>query len=88
MRVEIMRTGRKRGLIKKGNERIANDVAMEYGYRKVNVLDIENYENIQWEGIEFNRLFAKDGILYVFKHWLGKFPFEGIVLEEIGKYGE
>lgn len=88
MIVEINRTGKKLAIMKRGNERSVTELATQNGYERIDVLDIENHEDIRWEGIEFNRLLAKDGILFRFNEWLGKYPFEGIVIEEIGKYGE
>lgn len=55
------------------------------GYTAVNPLDIENRKEIQWEGIEFNRLISKSGVLYRFNGWLGPYPYNrGIQIEEIG----
>lgn len=66
----------------------AREVAEEYGYRFVPSTDIENTDIIQWKGIEFNRLLAKDNILYSFVRWIGEYPFAGIIIEEIGKVEE
>ena len=55
-----------------------------YGFKRVPVLDIENYNEIQWEGIEYNRLLERNGVVYRFVGWLGKYPFDGIIVEKIG----
>lgn len=66
------------------NCRDAFQVSDEHGYSRVHVLDIENYNEIPWDGIEFNRLLEKDGVLYRFNGWIGEYPFGGIYIEEIG----
>ncbi|GLB26569.1 hypothetical protein LXJ15735_28100 [Lacrimispora xylanolytica] len=71
--------------LKASNEIIADDVIKYYGYNKINVLDIENHHTIKWEGIEFNRLFAKDGVLYRFNEWNGLYPYKSLNIQEIGK---
>lgn len=87
MIVEINRTRRIIDLATQNspNCKDAFQVADEYGYHHISVLDIENYNKIPWEGIEFNRLLSKNGILYRFNGWIGDYPFTGIRLEEIGK---
>ena len=83
----IQRTGRVIELhpVKTQNPVNAFTVAEENGYRHLDALDIKNGGDIQWEGIEFNRLLAKDGVLYRFNNWIGEYPFsEGIEIEEIG----
>ena len=86
-RVKIDRTGRKVE-IKIGsflqNCRSSNEIVEHNGYKRVDVLDIEKHSEINWVGSEYNRLFAKDGILYRFNNWTGNYPFTGIEMEEIG----
>lgn len=91
MNVQINRTGEKLYLKKKNdNYRSADSILSEAGYNSINCLDIENRQEIQWKGIEYNRLFAKDNILYRFNEWItfGKdipqYPYNGIEIEEIG----
>ena len=85
MKVEIKRTGRKVELLAIEKTCYAGDVPEQHGY--IGVLDssIQNFMDISWEGIEFNRLYSKGGILYRFNHWLGTYPYNGIELEEIGE---
>lgn len=86
MKAFIQRTGKITSLAGSGKKNpAAFDIAAQYGYKSVNVLDLDNYQDIIWEGIEFNRLLAKDGVLYRFNEWFGKYPFDGILIEEIGR---
>lgn len=66
------------------NEISIFEVMKMAGYEHINVLDVENYRDIKWEGVEFNNLFAKDGILYRFNKWLGNYPYKSFEIEEIG----
>lgn len=87
MIIEINRTGKKIVLNKqKGkNYGSVNTLLAEYGYNSINVLNYDNHNNIKWEGIEFNRLFKKDNIIYRFNHWTGEaYPWDGAEIEEIG----
>ena len=86
MTVSINRTGREINLIPKTNQRYgtAFQISDEYGYNHVSALDIENCNEVSWDGIEFNRLLTKDGVLYRFVRWIGEYPFSGIIIEEIG----
>ena len=88
MKVTITRTFELLNLRKKGNERTAWDVAEGYGFKHVQALDIENRQEIQWQGVEFNRLYALDDELWRFNEWYGVYPFDGIVLERIGTIEE
>ena len=81
--VIINRTGKKE-YYKTKDEKIVDDVLIKNGFGRVLVLDIKNYKDIKWEGIEFNRLFEKNGILYRFNNWTGEYPFPGVEVEEIG----
>nr|WP_024835441.1 hypothetical protein [Clostridium sp. 12(A)] len=67
---------------------IADDVIKNNGYQKVDVLDIENYKDIQWEGIEFNRLFMKNNVLYRFNEWNVLYPYKSLNIQEIGLISE
>lgn len=84
MKVIINRTQRIRVLRKLDGEYGAQDVANCYGFKKVDPYDIDDLDSILWEGIEFNRLFKKDGVIYRFNEWTGEYPFDGIELQEIG----
>lgn len=84
MKVNIIRTGRKIQL-PSGNDVSAGSILEKQGYKHVNPLDIENYKGIEWEGIEFNRLYTKDGKLYRFNEWVGQYPYKAIEIEEIGE---
>ena len=85
IRVEINRTHRKIQIASHGKIS-ADSIMEENGYTLISVLDIVNYQQIKWEGIEFNRLYIKDGILYRFNYWTGEhYPYTGIEIEEIGK---
>lgn len=66
-------------------QKSASDIWERNGYAKINPTDIENFETIQWEGIEFNRLISKAGVLYRFNFWRGEYPYLSIEIEEIGK---
>lgn len=59
-------------------------LAEEYGFHRVNPLDIAEYRTIQLYGTEINNLIEKDGVLYCFKEWFGEYPYDGIIIEEIG----
>ena len=88
MIIEINRTGKKIILEQQVNRKyvIADNLLNEYGYFKTNVVNYDNHRNIEWDGIEFNRLFKKDGIIYRFNRWLGKeYPWDAIEIEEIGR---
>ena len=83
MKVLITRSGNK--IIHDAkNEISVFSLMKKEGYQSVNPLDIEGYEQIKWEGIEFNNLFTKDNILYRFNNWLGTYPYDRIEIEEIG----
>lgn len=66
----------------------ADAVLDYYGIKHVKATDIENLCEFIAAGclkpIEANRLFAKNGRLYVFKEWSGEWPFDGVVMERIG----
>lgn len=68
-----------------GNDVFVGSILEKQGYKHVNPLDIENYKGIEWEGIEFNRLYTKDGKLYRFNEWVGQYPYKAIEIEEIGE---
>lgn len=87
MIVEINRTGKRVNLLKTNKALcpFVTEIAKQYGYFNVSVLDIENYKSIEWDGIEFNRLLRKENTLYRFNNWIGEYPFTGIEIEEIGK---
>ena len=86
----IQRTGKVIELhpVKTLNPVAAFTVAEENGYRHLDALDIKNGADIQWEGIEFNRLLEKGGKLYRFNGWLGRYPYKDIEIEEIGTVKE
>jgi len=89
MLIEMNRTGKKLILEKTRETKDTPydiDVAEAYGYRKIDALDFENCLDVQWDGIEFNRLVVKDDVIYRFNEWVGKYPhYDGIEIEEIGK---
>lgn len=84
MQAKINRTKRKIQF-PSGNDVSAGSILEKQGYKHVNLLDIENYKGIEWEGIEFNRLYTKDGKLYRFNEWVGQYPYKAIEIEEIGE---
>lgn len=85
MKAKINRTKRKIYFPSR-NDIFVGSILEKYGYKHVCVLDIENQKDIQWEGIEFNRLYTKDGVLYRFNNWVGEqHPYKTIEIEEIGK---
>ncbi len=88
--VNIRRTGKVIELhpVKTQNPVSAFTVAEENGYSHLDSLDIKNGGDIQWEGIEFNRLLEKGGKLYRFNGWLGRYPYKDIEIEEIGTIKE
>lgn len=67
-----------------GKDSYSGDIASQYGYKHIDIYDFENHQEIIWEGIDFNRLYMKDNIIYRFNQWHGKYPYVGIELEEIG----
>ena len=87
MVVSINRTGKQIHLFSRNNPncRAVFEISDEYGYRHVHALEIENFDEINWHGIEFNGLLVKDNVLYKFVEWIGDFPFDGITIEEIGR---
>lgn len=85
MLATIDRAGKRRELWSNKEDRSAEAVWERHGYTTINPLDIENYKEIKWEGIEFNRLLTKDGILYRFNGWVGCYPYESCEIEEIGR---
>lgn len=84
MQAKINRTKRKIQF-PSGNDVSAGSILEKQGYKHVNPLYIENYKSIEWEGIEFNRLYTKDGKLYRFNEWVGQYPYKAIEIEEIGE---
>jgi hypothetical protein len=87
MTVSINRTGERFALLR--NERTkytnsASEMGDAYGFKHIDVLDVENYGEVLWEGIEYNRLLQRDGVLYRFVEWLGRYPYDGIIVEKIG----
>ena len=86
----IQRTGKVIELhpVKTQNPVGAFTVAEENGYRHLDALDIKNFGDIQWEGIEAARLLEKGGRLYRFNEWLGRYPYKDIEIEEIGTIKE
>lgn len=84
MKANIIRTKRKIQ-IQSDKDIFVGSILEKHGYKHVNPLDIENYKDIEWEGIEFNRLYTKDGKLYRFNNWVGQSPYKAIEIEEIGE---
>jgi hypothetical protein len=85
--VSINRKGEKIALLRNAETkytRAAYEIWEAYGFKRVEVLDIENSNEAPWEGVEYNHLLERDGTLYKFVEWLGKYPFDGIVIEKIG----
>lgn len=60
------------------------DVLSYYGMKWIDPLDVENLSDVSLKGTEHNRLYSKNGILYLFKEWSGEYPFDGVVVERIG----
>lgn len=86
MTVNIRRSGRKIELSMPIPQKVF-DAAVVWeanGYVHVDPQDIENYKEIKWKGIEFNRLVSKGGNLYRFNGWVGLYPYSRIEIEEIG----
>lgn len=88
MKIIINRTGHKISLPNLEHTVDAFEVIKAHGYERVNALDVENREAVRWEGIEFNRLFIKNRVLYRFNHWLGEHPYKTVEIEEIGRVKE
>lgn len=87
MTININRSGERLALLRNNNTknaRGASEIAEEYGFKHINPLDIENFNEVSFVGIEFNRLLKKNEMLYVFVEWLGVYPFDGIIVERIG----
>ena len=85
MKVNIIRTKRKIQIQSEIKIVFVGSILEKCGYKHINVLDIENHKGIAWVGIEFNRLYTKDGKLYRFNNWVGEYPYKAIEIEEIGK---
>lgn len=87
MKISIVRTGKKIQLTTEENPwcRDAMQIAAANGYRRLLVSEIENVDEIYWQGIEFNRLLIKDGVVFRFNSWVGEYPFGKIEIEEIGR---
>ena len=86
MKISITRTGKKTKLTMNTPWcRDAMQIADANGYRRLLVSEIENVNEIYWQGIEFNRLLIKDGVVFRFNRWVGEYPFGEIEIEEIGK---
>lgn len=86
-RVAIYRSGTRLPLAKTKETKHSNyayDITDAYGFSHINPLDIIDYEEIDWKGIEFNRLLTRDNRLYKFVEWFGNYPREGVVVECIG----
>lgn len=83
MEISIVRTGKKIQLSNKENPlcRDAMQIANANGYRRILVSKIENVDEIYWQGIEFNRLLIKDGVVFRFNRWVAVGKIE---IEEIG----
>jgi hypothetical protein len=62
----------------------ATVVLRYYGMIWIDPLDVENLSDVSLEGTEKNRLYSKNGILYLFKKWGGEYPFGGVIVERIG----
>ena len=88
MKIIINRAGHKIVLSNLEHSVDAVEVIKSHGYERVNILLIEGFADIPWEGIEFNRLFSKDGILFRFNNWLGEHPYRAVEIEEIGRVKE
>lgn len=86
MNITINRTSRILELPKiETNDIDAHALAEKYGFRWIHPFDIDNFESISWKGIEFNRLYEKNGVVYKFNQWIGLgYPYGGIELQEIG----
>ena len=87
MTVSINRTHKRYGILPGKRSKptcLYSDIAATCNYKPVNPLDISNFKDIHWRGIEYNCLLERDGILYKFVEWLGHYPYPGIVVEEIG----
>ncbi len=66
----------------------ATVVLRYHGMIWIDPLDVENLSRVLLNGLlngtEHNRLYSKNGILYLFKEWSGEYPFDGVVVERIG----
>lgn len=87
MTVNINRSGKKFELLRNDitkNTKDASVIWEEYGFKHIDALDIKNLNEASFVGIEFNRLLEKNETLYKFVEWSGVYPFDGIIVEEIG----
>ena len=67
----------------------ANTVAEAHGFAHIDALDIKNLADVlKLPGVNSNRLFRKDNIIYHFDHWTGEYPWTGILMREIGRVFE
>lgn len=74
IKVKIQRDGIKTTFFPKAKTCDAIDILKQNGFVRLNPLHIENYESIQWEGIEFNRLIIRggDNAVWRFNHWINQ----------------
>jgi hypothetical protein len=85
--VHIQRTKKRLALLRNKDTKdtkAAFEIWGSYGYKHISALDVKNFNEVPWDGVEYNNLLEKGGILYKFVEWLGHYPFDGIVIENIG----
>ena len=85
MNIVLNRTARILEFPKRIGETSVLSIAESCGFKWIHPFDIDNFEELSWEGTEFNRLYEKDGVIYRFNQWTGsQYPFDEIELQEIG----
>lgn len=73
-------------LPKKDNACWVDTVAEQNGFSRINSDAIRNLDAVLTiPGVRHNRLFTKDNILYHLDQWSGEYPFDGVIVREIGK---
>ena len=60
------------------------DILNSHGFFHVDPSTICNFDDIEWAGCEFNRLYIRNDELYRFNFWIGEYPDKAIQVEKIG----
>lgn len=68
-----------------GKELSVDNIMGREGYKHINPLDIENFEQCKFIGIEFNRLFIQKNNVFVFLEWDSPYPYKSISIKKIGE---
>lgn len=74
IKIKLQRDGIKTTFFSKAKTCDAVDVLKQNGFARLNALDIDDWENIEWDGIEFNRLIIRggDNAVWRFNRWINQ----------------